>query len=323
MTETLLASLPSMELAVSAGLHMFNDRWLEFCNEKWSVTPQRIQFADGDGPRAEALYYFDRTGRIWKPPFSPGPYLPVTFQPTPTESRARRNRQWLAVGGLLAEDMRERGLARRIALPPEITDVRPWQWAGFQVEVLYTYCVDLPYDQTLMRPQIRRSIAKSTREGFTCARTTNLDDVYECLAETERRQGFQQRITARDLELAQGALGRDAFRAYAAYSADGDVASATIELHEPDGRAVGWIAGTKCAYINSGVSQHLNAFLLEDLAAGGATGYDFAGANLPSVAMSKSQWGAHLVPFYCIESGGIRDLARNARSYWRFRRAAA
>lgn len=321
MTDSLMANFQSMELAVSAGLQLFTKRWLDVCDEEWSVTPKRVEFADGNGPRAEALYYLDSSGRISKPPFSPGPYLPLAFYPTPTESRPRLDRQWLAVGQLLAEDMRERGLAGRIALPPEITDVRPWQWAGFQVEVLYTYCVDLPYDDSSMRSTIRRATAKAMRAGFTCARTSNLSAVHECLVETEQRQGFDQGVSLDDLKQAQRALGSDAFRTYACYSADGEVVAATIELHEAGGRAVGWIAGTKSAYVCRGVSQLLNAFILEDLAEAGATAYDFAGANLPSVAASKAQWGGYLVPFYGIQSGRIVDLVRHARSYWRFHRA--
>ena len=61
---------------------------------------------------------------------------------------------------------------------------------------------------------------------------------------------------------------------------------------------------------------------MDDLAEAGATGYDFGGANLPSVAAAKAQWGGRLVPFYRIEGGRVIDLARHARNYVRFRRAA-
>ncbi len=59
-------------------------------------------------------------------------------------------------------------------------------------------------------------------------------------------------------------------RAYACYSPDGEMAASAIELHKPGGRALGWLAGTKTAYLSSGVSQHLYAYIFDDLAAAGA-----------------------------------------------------
>ncbi len=322
MMESLMALPSKPDLRPAAAPHLYIDRWLELWNEKWSVTPEHVRFTAGNSelPCVEVAYYLDRQGRVCKPSFVPGPYLPVVFHSTPTESRSRLDRQWLTVGQLLAEDMRARGLKGRIALPPDITDVRPWLAAGFRVEVQYTYCVDLPYDDSLMRPTIRRSIARSVRDGFTCARASSFEDVYDCMAETEQRQGFSHEVSVDDLKLAQRVLGPDIFRVYAAYAPNGEIASTTIELHKPGGRAVGWIAATKSEYLRSGAAQLLNAYILEDLAADGAAGYDFAGANLPSVAASKAQWGATLKPFYRIESGGPGDLVRHVRNYWQFRR---
>lgn len=323
MTESLMAQLPALEMTLAAGVHLFTERWLDYSRNAWSVSPKKVRFfAEGsDSAWVEAAYYLDRNGRIWKPPFSPGPYLPLAFRANPAASRRVIDEQWLDVGQQLANDMRERGLVGGIALPPDVTDVRPWMWAGFRIEVLYTYCVDLPYDETLMRPQIRRSMTRAAKAGYTCARVTNLNEVYSCLAETQERQGFDLGISAEDLTQAQRAMGADMFRAYVAYSPEGEAVSATVELHEPGGTAVGWLAGTKHEHLRTGVSQLLHGYIMDDLAAAGATSYDFAGANLPSVAQSKVQWGATLKPFYRVEAGTVTEFARHARKFWRFHRA--
>lgn len=323
MLETLVTNWPDIEIVSSAGLSLFSGRQLERRDPKWGVEPHRVQLSDGNGATIEALYHLDRSGRIWRPPLSPGPYLPVTFDAPPGEPDARIEHQWLHLAQMLAEDMRERGLASRIALSPDIADIRPWQRQGFHVEVGYTYCVDLPYDRTHMRPEIRRVIAKSERAGFACVPTTDLADVYACLIETEQRKGFSSYLDVADLELLQHTLGKDALRAYACYSPDGEMAASAIELHKPGGRALGWLAGTKTAYLSSGVSQHLYAYIFDDLAAAGATSYDFGGANIFSIAAAKAQWGGRLVPYYRLESGSPRDFARLARSYWRFHRATS
>jgi hypothetical protein len=172
----------------------------------------------------------------------------------------------------------------------------------------------------LMLPQIRRSIAKATRQEFSCSRTQLMDEVHACLTETEQRQHFDQHIDVDDLRMLQRSLGEDVFRAYICRSKDGEPASASIELHRPGGEAIGWLAGTRSEFVGTGSTQLLKNYVLSDLAGDGACSYDWGGANVQSVAMSKSQWGGNLVPFYRLEGIGIADLARHVRKHWRFRR---
>jgi hypothetical protein len=323
MTESLVAQLPALEMTLAGSVHVFMDKWQEHCESRLSVAPEIVHFSHSacDTFKVEASYYLDRQGRIWIPPFNPGPYFPIRVTLPPGESSLSTNRKWLDVGRDLARDMRARGLAQTVALPPGITDVRPWQWEGFRVEVLYTYVLDLPYDTSLMRPHVRRSIRKAEKQGYSCMRVTRMDDVYSCLAETQERQGFDLKISMDDLTSAQNVLGNDVLRAYVAYAPDGTPASSTVEIHEPGGRSVGWLAGTRCDHLTSGASQLLHSFIMDDLTLHGATSYDFAGANIPSVAYSKLQWGARLEPFYTIQGGNVMDVARQVRRYWRFHRS--
>lgn len=296
----------------------------EYAKRRWGYTLSRVRFSgqSAELPNVTADYYLDRHGRVGKPKQGPGPYLPVVFQPTATQSRSRLDRQWLQVGGQLAEDMRRRGLACSLALPPQIRDMRPWHWAGFRTDVLYTYCSALPYDEALMLPQVRRLIRKAVEQGFTCERVSRLEDVQTCLLATERRKRFAHRVAIEDLYMLQRALGDDAFRAYLCRSADGRAVSASIELLQPDGRAVGWLAGTQAEFLGTGAAQLLQLHVLQDLLAAGATEYDWGGANHPSVAAAKAQWGGTLVTFHRLQGDGWLDLARHARRLWRFRRAA-
>lgn len=294
------------------------DGWLEFNRVRWGVQPLKVRLSEGssDVPAAHAVYYLNRRGQVWKPPTSV--YLPVAFESTPTQSRARLDRQWLTVGGLLAEDMKSRGAAGRIALPPEIDDVRPWQWAGFGATVRYTFYLDLPYSESLLDPAARKQIAKSARVGFSHERVTDLTDVFRCIADTERRQGFRYGITQRDLELARDLVGEDVLRAYVCYAPAGEPASARVVLHRRGGRAIDWLVGSSDDHLRTGATQFLLSKVLPDLHAHGAAGFDFEGANLPGVSASKSIWGGRLLPFYVIEAPNVLGLARHARDYWRF-----
>lgn len=295
------------------------DGWIEYNRVRWGVKAQRARFTPDNAaaPAATGVFYLDRRGRIWKPPTST--YLPVAFEPTPTQSRARLHRQWVAVGERLARDMRERGVVGRIVLPPDIGDVRPWQWAGFWATTRYTYLLDLPYDDRLMDPAVRRQIAKCDRSGFRSERVTALGDVFACLDESQARQGFSYGVSRSDLELARSMTGEDTLRLYVCYAPNGDPASARVVLHCPGGRAIDWLVGTRTVYLTSGATQNLLRHVLDDLHAAGALAFDFEGANLRGVAASKATWGGTLVPFYVVEAPGLVGLARHARDWARFK----
>ena len=140
------------------------DGWLEFNRLKWGVEPLRVRYDMGEElPAISAVLYLDRRGRVVLPRLNP--YLPVSFHPTPTEKRYRRDRQWLDVATAMAQDMRARGLRGAVDLPPEAADVRPWRWAGFQIGIVYTFHLDLPFDPGGADHALARQAAKARRAG--------------------------------------------------------------------------------------------------------------------------------------------------------------
>jgi hypothetical protein len=302
---------------------LFLDGLGEFVQRKWGVTQQIQRISEGSSelPAVEVHYFLDAKGRIWKPPNIP--YLAARFQATPTRYRGRIDRQWLAVGSLLAEDMARRGVAMVIPLPPEISDVRPWQWAGFRADARYTFAIDLPYDPAQIDSGTRRYVARARKAGFRCERTLALGAAVACLQETEGRQGFTFDLNSDDLDLAQQLIGEEGFRQYVGYAPDGTPATAAVVLHAAGGCALGLVFGTSTAYLGSGVAQLVVQSILDDLTDAGAARFDFVGANLPSVATAKSGWGARLKPFYTVDGGRARALARHARDYWQFQRRRA
>jgi hypothetical protein len=299
---------------------LFLPGWLEFNRVKWGAQPVSLRFErdPANPPSIEGVVYTNRAGQVWLPPMNY--YLPVAFTPTPTQSAASRYRQWLEMTERYATEMARRGLQDRVALPPEIADVRSWQWAGFQVSARYTFYLPLPYDPAMLDPATRKNVAKGLKNGFRDERTIDMPAVMRCLEETELRQGFRHRLTIQDLEVARGLLGDEAFRAYVCYAPSGEPAATKVVLHHPGGRAIVWLSGTRREFLSACATQLQFMHILEDLHAAGATGCDFAGANIPGVALHKSKWGGQLVPFFTVETPGLFGLARYMRDYWRYRR---
>lgn len=292
--------------------------WLEFNSRKWGLKAQVVCLS-GDGaplPAIDAVLYLDRRGRIVHPALNP--YVPLSFTSTPTRGRSRLYRQWLEAAGWMAAEMRGRGLRSAIALPPDIEDVRPWQWAGFRADLRYTFVLDLPHAAEHQDPMVRNRITSATRRGYRCEQGADLADVWSCLLGTQARQGFVHGLSLADLTLAHGCLGDERLRRYVCYAPDGQPASALVVLHEPQGDAIGWVAGTRHDDLASGAAQLVTQFALADLAAAGAQRLDWAGANLATVAAAKANWGPRLVPYYVVEAPNARSIAKYLQGGWRY-----
>ena len=292
---------------------------LEFNHRKWGLQPLKVRYTEEgkDLPALEAVLYIDTRGRVRLPPRTP--HLPMAFLPTPTKSIIRLTKQWLSVSNLMAREFRRRGLGGPVAFAPEIVDVREWQWQGFTAGVRYTYYLDFPHQVEQVVSDVRRRITKAIEHGFFCRRVSALDDVYQCLKGTEKRQEFRYGFTVDDLELARELLGEDHLRTYVCYSPSGEAASTEVVLHRPGDRAMGWLAGANEKYLASGAPQLISAFSLKDLESEGAPGCDWVGANIRSVANGKANWGGRLVPYYTVEGPNLRALAKYLRTELRFR----
>ena len=286
--------------------------WLEFNRYKWGLKPLRVRLTESekDLPAVEAVLYLDRKGRIVQPPLNP--YLPVTFYPTPTDKTPRLYRQWMRASKWLVEEFVRRGVKGSVTFPPEVKDVRQWQWNGFLAEVRYTFYFELPYDLGLADSSKRTQVNRARRAAFVCEIATKhmYPEVIACLRETEARQKFTYRIDVKDLETALHLLGEKTFRVYVCRSNTGEVACARVVISTPGLRAIGWLAGTKKKFLDSGATQLLIWHTLNDLAQQGATGFDFAGANLPTVSAAKAEWGGKLMPYYLVTPLNLRTLAR-------------
>ena len=285
------------------------DGWLEFNRYKWKLTPQRVQFPPSGGPPlVKAVLYLNRRGRIVLPRLNP--YLPVAFVATPTEKLHRLQSQWLAVARLLAVDMRRRGARGPLPLSPEVADARPWAWAGFRIGLVYTLHIDLPLKAEEADTAVWAKVRKAQRNGYRTERSTDMAHVLAAMRGTEERKNLHMGLTVQDLELARELLGDECLRAYVSYAPDGAPAASVVCLLVPGGRATFWVGGSASEHLTSGATQLMIDCALRDLSAAGVRCADLMGANLPTVAPAKAQWGARLVPYPVVEAFGLRGLAR-------------
>lgn len=281
--------------------------WLEFNSWRTGLKSHRFSLAlTPEGPEARAVLYLDRRGRVKLP--RGNPYLPVYFR-SARQRPSGRTADWHKVAAPLVDEMRRRGSANQLYLSPEVEDVRPWQWRGFFVGVRYTYFLDFPFAAGMDR-EIRRVLDKAAGLGLIVERVTDFKPVLECLVETEIRQGFAYGLGPRELHEARNLLGDESLRMYVCFDRAGQPVSALVILHSPGTRAMEWVAGTKSARLRDGAPQLVRRASFDDVCAAGATGIDLCGANMASVAASKSHWGARLVTNYGVRTYTLRTGAR-------------
>ncbi|MCH1640238.1 GNAT family N-acetyltransferase [Paenibacillus timonensis] len=295
------------------------EKWAEFHTQKWGCSARVVRWeASNSAARGEGLFFFNRKGHLYLPPLNP--YHPFAFHPTPTDKPYKLNRQWHEAAKAMIPDLLKTQRSASFVFPPDIADIRPFLWSGFKAEVKYTYVVELPYALEQASTEIRAKIKKAAAAGYRTALSRNMAEVHQCLQGTESRQGFSHRLTLQDLERVQDLLGDQAFRAYVCYAPSGEPVSASVVVALDGRRAFGWIAASKTEHLNRGVVQQSQSFALQDLADAGFAEFDFAGANLPTVAYSKTNWGGRVTPYYLVRPPGVKEIFRAGRDWLRFAR---
>jgi hypothetical protein len=287
--------------AMNGCVELSKHRWgLDLLEKRYSIK--------GEGPPyLDVTSFVNQKGKIQLPLWTS--YYAIHFKPSATKQNYRISRQWIELATMLASDMKEMGIAGPITLPPQISDVRPWQWMGFKTTVKYTYYIDLPFALAQADRTVKANVNKALNAGYTCSTSNVTSHILECLAETEDRSNFSYKLDFETLELARRLLGDEYFRSYVCYAPDGEPVSSSIVLYSPGGLAADWVTGTKTKHLKAGVAQLTYHHRLIDLWQAGCMVLDMIGANMQSVARMKATWGGRLVPYYVIEPYDAKALS--------------
>jgi Acetyltransferase (GNAT) domain len=280
--------------------------------ESWSgATAHRLELSGEHGGRFGAVLYRTRGGVV-QPRFMP--YLGCEFTPTPSDHGHKVALQWLDVADQLVAHLRDLGWRRRLTLPPEVTDVRPFNWRGCLPLPRYTYYIrpDALGDSDFWSRRIKRSIKAAQQNGYTVERNHDLDAADYNLRSTEQRQAFDYSVGKEMLQEALDALGPEAFRLYNAYDRDHQPACSIVVLYRAGAMVQDWLAGTSSEHLRSGATQLVRETLFTDLKRLEVSGFDFCGANIPTIAAAKSEFGGTLTPFYQVEPRRPRHPVKRA-----------
>lgn len=212
----------------------------------------------------------------------------------------------------IASALQGRFSAITLRCPPEILDLQPFQWCGFQAGVRYTYRLPLlDLDEVLagMDSTRRRNLNAATREGLVVESGAPIDAVLALSARSLQRQGQApaHHAAARRLASAMAALGR--CRAFV--------------VHDRSSRPVGgvWIVWDerRAYYLIGGYDDAADTANATALAMWSAIQFtarelglgefDFEGSMLPPVERFFRKFGGALLPTYTVSWQARPSLA--------------
>lgn len=184
-------------------------------------------------------------------------------------------------------------------LHPTLHDVRPFQWRGFDTQVLYTYRQTLPERDALLR-QASRSVRRSLKRAdgtLTVNTRGSSEQAARLVLRSQARQDHpfaltEQRLTRMTERLRAAGLAR----VFLACDDGGNVRGAQVMLCHA-GQACHWVGGS----FRGPAKTLLVVEAMEHLRDEGLTSIDMVGANTPSIAEFKRSFGLPLTPYYRVE----------------------
>jgi len=178
-------------------------------------------------------------------------------------------------------------------LPPAFTDARPLAWAGWKLATRYTYVSSLPVDPAEWSAAVRRTIRKA-EEAYRVE-----EDPRHALAAAQLMRGAFARAGRRfrvpdeaSARIAGGLVDAGLARIFAAVPVGGEEPAAALVAAHNGHTAYYWIVGGE----HGPATTLLMARALPALAAAGIVEFDWAGANVASVAEFKRRFGPRLAP---------------------------
>jgi hypothetical protein len=204
-------------------------------------------------------------------------------------------------------------------------DPRPFRWQDFDLGTQFTYQLDLDgREPESVRSDFSKSLRRDVRDAegldVTVERGGRNDAraIYEQTRARYEEQGRNYPLSwAYVSDLVASLLETDRARIYVARDESGQFLTGITVLYSNDA-AYFWQGGTRTVHEGVGLNSLLHWRIIEDIVDDppreSVTTYDLMGANTERLCQYKSKFGAELVPYYVVESGG-RTMALAKKTY--------
>jgi hypothetical protein len=185
---------------------------------------------------------------------------------------------------------------------PNINDIRPFVWDGYDIEVMYTYLIDLdmPVDAIWngFDRECKNNIKKAAQCGLSIKHTTDVDKFYDIMSKGLQSQGntFFQRQSPEYLKDLLAAFPKNITMNF--LYKDGEVIGAKLDCNYK-GLYMGW-GGDSVVNREIKANEYLEWETIKMAKESGNKWYENWGGDMKRLSMFKSKFNPSLVPYYHI-----------------------
>lgn len=187
-----------------------------------------------------------------------------------------------------------------ISLIPDFLDIRQFKWNGYHIEPRFTYTIDLnnPLEQIWsdFKENVRRSIKKGEKIGYTLVIEQNISSFYQNLTNRYKEQNLKSPL------LSESYLG-DLVNMFSnniflySLKEDGNIINNIIAINY-NNNFLCWLGGiTK----KNDANEYLIWQLIQIAKIKNCNTFDFVGANTEHICMFKSKFNPNLSLYFLIE----------------------
>jgi hypothetical protein len=233
-------------------------------------------------------------------------YTPLILRVPPRKLAHDRMRTGLAIIRALAVELKKRYHRVQLNLLWDTTDIRGFQWEGFEAIPRYTLVSTLERASVdELTPTHRTEFRKAEHHGLEFVASEDADAMVTLMVASYKRQRKQLPLPEPRLrEMTRAALGHPSTRLFLTLW-DGIPQAGGIDQIDPAfDAAFAWMSGFDSASpCGAGVFSTLNQFLHLKRE---CKLFDICGANTPLIAQYKSGFGGDLIPFYHVKHSRLR-----------------
>jgi len=188
---------------------------------------------------------------------------------------------------------------------PGLTDVRPFTWYGWREKVCYTYRIRLDaFSVDTLHSSTRKQVAKAEREGVQVEESEDLTPLSKMVAMSYGRRRRGVPFSKEYLEaLFRKLCGQGLAHLYYAKDREGRIVSGGRIILRSFNVVYDWVAGADPTHYDSGATSYLLYTLMEHSRADHDV-FDLMGANTPTIAVFKSNFGGQITPYYLTSKPG-------------------
>jgi hypothetical protein len=190
---------------------------------------------------------------------------------------------------------------------PELVDIRPFTWNGWESKVLYAYCLDTDVDfEKHVDPRAMSHIRRAIKDGIITKKSDDLASYCRLFSMTFQRQGLkppvQESFLVRMFDLLKT---QHCGEMWVTKTASGETASAEILVWD-NKRAYAWSAVSETELRRTGAASLLLYREFQELKDRGVREYYLMSANFPRLASFNSSFNPRLVPYYEVDKHGLK-----------------